>query len=51
MHLRKHTVTRRWAKTEARADLEMGLGGVQKALEVLREYYGSAAAMLQRLLL
>jgi hypothetical protein len=31
----------------AKADLELGLGGVQKALEVLRECYGGAAAMLQ----
>jgi len=31
----------------AKADLELGLGGVQKALEVLREYYGGAAAMIQ----
>ena len=35
----------------AKADLELGLGGVQKALEALCEYHGSAAAMLQRLLL
>jgi chromosome segregation ATPase len=32
---------------KAKADLELGLGGVQKALEVLREYYGGAAAMIQ----
>ena len=32
---------------QAKADLELGLGGVQKALEVLREYYGGAAAMIQ----
>merc|ERR1719182_1308886 len=31
----------------AKADLELGLGGVQKALEKLREYYGGAAAMIQ----
>lgn len=31
----------------AKSDLELGLGGVQKALEVLREYYGGAAAMIQ----
>ena len=31
----------------AKADLELGLGRVQKALEVLREYYGGAAAMIQ----
>jgi len=32
------------AYTQAKADLELGLGGVQKALSVLREYYGGAAA-------
>jgi len=32
---------------QAKADLELGLGGVQKALEKLREYYGGAAAMIQ----
>merc|ERR1719507_1831763 len=32
----------------AKADLELGLSGVRKALTLLREYYGSAAAaMLQ----
>merc|ERR1712228_22179 len=31
----------------AKADLELGLGGVRKALTLLRDYYGSAAAMLQ----
>jgi len=30
------------AYTEAKADLELGLGGVQKALDVLRTYYGGA---------
>jgi len=35
------------AYKQAKADLELGLGGVQKALEVLREYYGGAAAMIQ----
>merc|ERR1719443_177734 len=29
--------------TVAKADLELGLGGVQKALEKLREYYGGAS--------
>merc|ERR1719335_2035241 len=29
--------------TKAKKDLELGLGGVQKALEKLREYYGGAA--------
>jgi chromosome segregation ATPase len=32
---------------QAKADLELGLGGVQKALEKLREYYGGAAALAQ----
>merc|ERR1712176_201671 len=32
------------AYTKAKADLELGLGGVQKALKVLRDYYGSASA-------
>merc|ERR1719443_1775853 len=31
----------------AKAELELGLGGVRKALGVLRDYYGGAAAMLQ----
>merc|ERR1719277_883554 len=31
----------------AKADLEQGLGGVRKALDVLRSYYGGAAAMIQ----
>jgi len=36
------------AFTTAKADLELGLGGVRKALGVLRDYYGgAAAAMLQ----
>merc|ERR1719152_222915 len=30
------------AYLEAKADLEQGLGGVQKALDVLRTYYGGA---------
>merc|ERR1719410_2143028 len=35
--------------TVAKADLELGLSGVRKALDVLREYYGgaSSASMLQ----
>merc|ERR1719217_1290029 len=32
---------------KAKAELEQGLGGVRKALGVLRDYYGGAAAMLQ----
>merc|ERR1719450_504617 len=35
------------AYTQAKAELELGLGGVRKALSVLQEYYGGAAAMLQ----
>jgi len=31
----------------AKADLSQGLGGVRKALSVLRDYYGGAAAMIQ----
>merc|ERR1719352_1356289 len=33
---------------QAKADLELGLGGVRKALGVLRDYYGTGAAMLQQ---
>jgi peptidoglycan hydrolase CwlO-like protein len=33
--------------TNAKADLEQGLGGVRKALGTLREYYGGAASMIQ----
>jgi chromosome segregation ATPase len=35
------------AYVEAKADLELGLGGVRKALDVLRSYYGSSAALIQ----
>merc|ERR1719482_2188227 len=31
----------------AKAELDQGLGGVRKALSVLRDYYGGAAAMIQ----
>jgi len=31
----------------AKSDLSQGLGGVRKALSVLRDYYGGAAAMIQ----
>jgi len=34
--------------TVAKADLEQGLEGVRKALGLLRDYYGSAAALLQQ---
>jgi chromosome segregation ATPase len=36
------------AYVKAKADLELGLSGVRKALSVLRDYYGDAAAMLQQ---
>merc|ERR1711933_173645 len=32
---------------QAKADLELGLTGVRKALVTLRDYYGGAASMLQ----
>merc|ERR1719316_1434111 len=35
------------AYKEAKADLEKGIAGVQGALQVLREYYGSAALVQQ----
>jgi uncharacterized protein YlxW (UPF0749 family) len=35
------------AYTEAKADLELGLSGVRKALDVLRSYYGGSAALIQ----
>jgi hypothetical protein len=35
------------AYVEAKADLELGLSGVRKALDVLRTYYGSSASLLQ----
>jgi predicted nucleic acid-binding Zn-ribbon protein len=35
------------AYVEAKADLELGLSGVQKALDVLRTYYGGSAALIQ----
>merc|ERR1712039_149482 len=31
----------------AKADLELGLSGVRKALSTLRDYYGGAASMMQ----
>jgi len=34
--------------TQAKSDLELGLQGVRQALEVLRDYYGGSAAMLQQ---
>jgi len=33
--------------TQAKEDLELAIGGVQKALQVLRDYYGGAAAFVQ----
>jgi len=33
--------------TKAKADLELGLSGVGKALDVLRDYYGGASALIQ----
>merc|ERR1719323_192345 len=33
--------------TVAKADLELGLSGVRKALDLLRDYYGGASSMLQ----
>merc|ERR1719472_84918 len=35
------------AYTKAKADLELGLSGVQQALSVLRDYYGGAALVQQ----
>merc|ERR1719183_565129 len=35
------------AYVEAKADLELGLSGVRKALDLLRSYYGGAAALIQ----
>merc|ERR1712228_239302 len=35
------------AFVQAKADLQEGLEGVRKAISVLREYYGGAAALLQ----
>merc|ERR1712046_411265 len=34
--------------TKSKADLELGLSGVRKALQVLRDYYGSSAALVQQ---
>jgi hypothetical protein len=35
------------AYTKAKAELELGLGGVRQALSVLQDYYGAGAALLQ----
>jgi len=36
------------AYTTAKADLELGLGGIRKALEVLRDYYANDGSFLQQ---
>merc|ERR1719199_2423182 len=36
------------AYDKAKAELEAGIGGVQKALGVLKDYYGGGAALLQK---
>merc|ERR1719191_922288 len=36
------------AFAKAKSDLESGIAGVQKALQVLREYYGSSASFIQQ---
>eukprot|EP00747_Dinoflagellata_sp_TGD_P157206 gnl/TRDRNA2_/TRDRNA2_177725_c0_seq11.p1 gnl/TRDRNA2_/TRDRNA2_177725_c0~~gnl/TRDRNA2_/TRDRNA2_177725_c0_seq11.p1 ORF type:complete len:218 (-),score=88.40 gnl/TRDRNA2_/TRDRNA2_177725_c0_seq11:46-699(-) len=44
MEMDKARTDEKAAFTEAKTDLEAGIAGVQKALELLRDYYGSASS-------